>query len=102
MSGKVIKQISLSAVTQQARDDDRTRPNKHGFMKGRSYLTNLISFFDIVSHLVDKKKAVDVAYLEFSKAFNTVSHCVLEKLAACGLDRYTLGWVGNWLEARPE
>ena len=51
-----------------------------------------------MTHL-DEGKAVDVVYLDFSKAFDTVSHSILlQKLAACGLDRYTPGWVRNWLE----
>ena len=48
---------------------------------------------------MDEGKAVDVVYLDFSKAFDTVSHSILlQKLAVCGLNRYTLGWVKNWLE----
>ena len=48
-------------------------------------------------------KAVDVVYLDFSKAFDTVSYSILlQKLAARGLDRYTLGWVMNWLEGRAQ
>mgnify|MGYP001857229350 CR=1 FL=1 len=44
-------------------------------------------------------KAVDVVYLNFSKAFDAASHSILlEKLAAHGLDRYTLCWIKNWLE----
>ena len=40
--------------------------------------------------LVYKGKAV-VVYLDINEAFDTVSHSVLlGKLAACGLDRYTL------------
>ena len=59
----------------------------------------ITSFYDWMDRLVDKGKAVDVAYLDFSKAFDTVSHSILlGKLAACGLDRYTLLWVRNWLE----
>jgi len=38
-------------------------------------------------------------YLNFIKAFNTVSHSILlEKLVACGLNRYSLSWVKIWLE----
>jgi len=43
-------------------------------MKGWSCLTNLISSYDQVTHLVDEGKAVDVVYLGFSKAFDTVHH----------------------------
>ncbi|KAK4832295.1 hypothetical protein QYF61_021694 [Mycteria americana] len=72
-------------------------------MKGRSCLTNLTSFCDKVTHLVDKGKAVDVFYLDFSKAFDTVSHSIhLEKLAAHGLDGRTLRWVKNWLDGRAQ
>ncbi|NXV75234.1 RTJK polymerase, partial [Atlantisia rogersi] len=41
--------------------------------------------------------------LDFSKAFDTVSHSILiEKLAATGLDRRTLSWVTNWLDGRAQ
>jgi len=67
-------------------------------MKGRSCLTNLISFYDQVTHLVDEGKAVDVVCLDFSKAFDTVPHSILlEKLAAHGLDWCILCWIKNWL-----
>ncbi|KAK4826087.1 hypothetical protein QYF61_005046 [Mycteria americana] len=40
-----------------------------------------------VTRLVDEGKAVDVAHLDFSKAFDTISHSILlEKLAAHSLD----------------
>jgi len=77
------------------------RPSQHGFMKGRSCLTNLISFYDQVTHLVDEGKAVEIIYVDFSKAFNTVPHRILlEKLAAHGLDGCTLGWIKNWLKGQ--
>ncbi|KAK4832922.1 hypothetical protein QYF61_026565 [Mycteria americana] len=90
--GKVMEQIIWSAITQHVQDNQVIRPSHHGFMKGRSCLTNLISF-------CDKGKAVDVVYLDFSKAFDTISHSILlEKLAAHGLDGRTLLWVKNWLD----
>ncbi|RMB97438.1 hypothetical protein DUI87_26049 [Hirundo rustica rustica] len=51
----------------------------------------------------DAEKAVDVVYLDFSKAFDTVSHSILlDKLAAHGLDRNTLRWVRNWLDGQAQ
>ncbi|GAB0209560.1 mitochondrial enolase superfamily member 1 [Grus japonensis] len=103
VSGKVMEQIILSVLTRQVQGNQGIRPSQHGFMKGRSCLNNLISFYDQVTCLVDEGKAVDVIYLDFSKAFNTVSHSILlEKLDAHGLDRCTLHWVKNWLEGRAQ
>jgi len=68
-----------------------------------SCLTNLISFYDQVTRLVDEGKAVDVVYLDFSKAFDTVPHSILlEKLAAHGLGGCTLHWIKNWLNGREQ
>jgi len=70
-------------------------------MKGRCCLTNLISFYDQVTCLVDEGKAVDFIYLDFSKAFDIVPHSnLLEKLAARGLDGCTLHWIKIWLNGR--
>ncbi|KAJ7414459.1 RNA-directed DNA polymerase from mobile element jockey-like protein [Pitangus sulphuratus] len=89
--------IILSAIRWHLQDCQGIRPNQHGLWRGRSYLTNLI-FYDQVTLLVDEGKAVDVVYLDFSKAFDTVSHIILlEKLEAHGLDRGTLHWVESWL-----
>ncbi|GAB0186148.1 mitochondrial enolase superfamily member 1 [Grus japonensis] len=99
--GKIMERFILSVLTRQVQDNQGIRPSQHGFMKDRSCLTNLISFYDQATRLVDE--AVEVIYLDFSKAFNTVSHSILlEKLAAHGLDRCTLRWVKNWLEGRAQ
>ncbi|KAK4822638.1 hypothetical protein QYF61_018590 [Mycteria americana] len=101
--GKVVEQITLSAITWHVQDNEVIRPRQHGFMKGRSCLTNLISFYDKLTCLVDEGKAVDVVYPDFSKAFDMVSHSILlEKLAAHGLDGCPLRWVKNWLDGRAQ
>ncbi|PKU41933.1 rna-directed dna polymerase from mobile element jockey-like [Limosa lapponica baueri] len=101
--GKVVEQTILSAIMQHMKDAQVIRPSQHGFTRGRSCLTNLISFCDQVTHSADEGKDVDVVYLDFSKAFDTVSHSILlEKLAAHGLDGSALHWVKNWLEGQAQ
>ena len=66
---KVVEWIISGSIMDQLKANQGIRPSQHGFMNGRSYLTNLISFYDKVTRLVDEGKAVDVVYLDFSKAF---------------------------------
>ncbi|TRZ08541.1 hypothetical protein HGM15179_018566 [Zosterops borbonicus] len=97
--GKIMEQFILSVITQHLQDGQGIRPSQHGLRRGRSCLTNLVSFYDQVTCLVDAGKAVDVVYLDFSKAFDIVSHSILlEKLAAHSLNKSTLCWVKNWLD----
>jgi len=50
---------------------------------------------------VDEGRAVAVVYLDFSTAFNTVSHNILlGKLRKCGLDEWSVKWIENWLNGR--
>ncbi|PKU38337.1 rna-directed dna polymerase from mobile element jockey-like [Limosa lapponica baueri] len=101
--GKIMEKIILSELSRQVQDSQGIRASQHGFMKGRSCLTNLISFCDHVTHLLDARKAVDVVYLNFGKAFDTVPHSVLlEKLANHGIDKCTLHWIKNWLDGRAQ
>ena len=47
---------------------------------------------------MDEGKAVDVVYLDFSKAFDIISHSIfLEKLAVRRSDGHTFRWVIYWL-----
>lgn len=65
------------------------RNSQNGFIKGKSCLTNLISFYDERSSWVNEGRAIDVVYLDFIKAFDTVSHNILiDKLRKCGLSEW--------------
>ncbi|CAM5165267.1 unnamed protein product, partial [Natator depressus] len=77
--------------------------SQHGFTKGKSCLTNLIAFSDEITGSADEGKAVDVLFLDFSKAFDTVSHSILaSKLKKYGLDEWTIRWVESWLDCRAQ
>ena len=48
--------------------------SQHEFRKGRSCLTNLLSFLEKVTEKLDAKNNIDVVYLDFAKAFDKVPH----------------------------
>ncbi|KAK4826398.1 hypothetical protein QYF61_008685 [Mycteria americana] len=101
--GKIMERFILSPLNRHVQANQGIRPSQHGFMKGRSCLTNFISFYNQVTRPVDEGKAVAVIYLDFSKAFDTNSHSILlEKLVAHGLGKCILRWVKNWLDGRAQ
>jgi len=60
--------------------------SEHGFRKGSSCLTNLLTFLDKVVHSVNEGYPVDVVFLDLAKAFDKVPHKRLsEKLKKHGI-----------------
>jgi len=101
--GKVMEQLILDVIINQVEEKKVIRSSQHGFTKAKSCLTNLIAFYDGMTGWVDEGRAVDVVYLDLSKAFVTVSHEVLTgKLRKCGLDEWTVRWIENWLNGRAQ
>ena len=75
--------------------------SQHGFISGKSCLTNLLDFFEVVTKMLDEGEAVDLIYLDFAKAFDKVPHCRLfKKLEAHGVGGNVLNWIKEWLSNR--
>ncbi|CAM5144011.1 unnamed protein product [Natator depressus] len=101
--GKIMEQVLKESILKHLHERKVIRNSQHGFTKGRSCLTNLIAFYDEITGSVDEGKAVDVLFLDFSKAFDTVSHSILvSKLRKYGLDECTIRWVESWLDCRAQ
>ena len=58
-------------------------------------------FFEEVSKTLDRGVAVEVVYLDFAKAFDSVPHTQLMcKVKYTGLKRSVYKWIENWLKDR--
>ena len=61
----------------------------------------MIEFSNQITKWIDHGKKVDVLYLDFSKAFDTVCHeRLLVKLKAAGIKGDLLAWLKDWLTDR--
>ncbi|CAM4567618.1 unnamed protein product [Caretta caretta] len=98
-----MEQVLKESILKHLEERKVIRNSQHAFTKGKSCLTNLITFYDEITGSVDEGKAVDVLFLDFSKAFDTVSHGILaSKLKKYRLDAWTIRWIESWLDCRAQ
>ncbi len=75
--------------------------SQHGFRRGSSCLSNILTFLNQATKWLDKGEAVDVLYLDFAKAFDKLPHRrLIDKLEAHGISGKILGWIEEWLSGR--
>jgi len=76
-------------------------PSQHGFVPGKSYTTQLLVAMDYWTRSLDNGYPVDVIYLDFHKAFDSVPYNRLfVKLEAYGISGDLLIWLQNFLTNR--
>ena len=76
---------------------------QHGFLSGRSTSTNLLETLNDWTLTINDKKSIAVTYIDFAKAFDTVSHDkLLVKLAGYGITGQLLLWINSFLRYRTQ
>ena len=74
---------------------------QHGFLNGKSCLSNLLETLDKANEYMAEGNCVDLLYFDFSKAFDTVSHYrLLVKLQTLGVSENILNIIRNFLGNR--
>lgn len=77
--------------------------NQHGFMKGRSTVTNLLYFTNFLTNHFMMGMQVDAIYTDFSKAFDRVNNTILlYKLSRLGFPTLLLRWLSSYLRNRTQ
>ena len=72
-----------------------------GFIKGYSTVLQLLNVIDSWTKALDRGESINVVYLDFMKAFDTVHHKrLIGKLKSYGIEYYTLRWIQAFLSDR--
>ena len=81
--------------------ESKINQHQHGFVKGKSCLTNLLETMDCVIDLIDEGFPVDILYFDFKKAFDRVPHNrLILKLKCLGIDGKVLNVIKDFLNGR--
>ena len=75
--------------------------SQHGFISGKSCITNLLEVLEFIGLELDAGGQIDVIYLDISKAFDKVNHERLaHKLRMAGFGGKLLQWFHSYLTNR--
>jgi len=96
-----MESIIKEQVVEYLNNKDWLSISQHGFVKGRSCLTNLLEAFEAWTRLLDEGHGIDIILLDYCKAFDTVPHRrLLVKLVQLGITGKLLKWIKNFLTGR--
>ncbi len=78
-------------------------PQQHGFHSQRSCITQLLDVVHNIGKALDCGKEIDMIYLDFSKAFDSVPHDkLIVKLQQFGITGLLLDWYSDYLSERKQ
>lgn len=98
---KVLERVISSELLEFLLTSSVIPKEQHGFIPGRSILTNLLTCVDTWTIELDRKNPVDVIYLDFSSAFDRVPiRRLLHKMEHFGVRGRLLGWMETFLCGR--
>ena len=76
---------------------------QHGFSKGKSTLTNLLSCDAKLAKILNDGDSADLVMLDFARAFDRVNHdALLRKLSYIAIPKHLLRWLTNFLRNRTQ
>jgi len=100
---KIMEHVLHSSIITHLDQHNILSDQQHGFRKTRSCESQLILTIDDLAKGIDNSSQIDAILLDFSKAFDKVSHTrLLSKLQHYGINSSTLTWITDFLKDRTQ
>lgn len=100
---KILEHIIYSHLIDFLETNSFFNNSQHGFRKSFSCETQLACFTNDLFSNTDLGFDTDCIFIDFAKAFDTVSHNLLiHKLSSLNIDPLVLGWIKNFLANRTQ
>ena len=109
-----MERIIRDALVEHMNNNNLFSEEQHGFIKGKSCVTQLLEFMEDITKAIDQGKEVDIIYLDFSKAFDKpppspappppphTHRRLLTKLESYGIRGKVLCWIKDFLNNRKQ
>ncbi|XP_028413970.1 uncharacterized protein LOC114536830 [Dendronephthya gigantea] len=101
----IISKVLERCVCYRFQEHIKVMINKaqHGFLHGRSCVTQLLATLHHIGQLLDHNVQSDVLFLDFAKAFDSVDHAILlKKIKSYGISGNMYKWFTDYLHGRTQ
>ena len=100
---KMMEKIIRESIFKHLEEHNLLTEHQHGFVTGKSCVTNLLGVMDDWTKALDNGTPIDAIYLDFSKAFDSVPHQrLIKKVEAYGIGGKTKDWLKDFLIGRKQ
>lgn len=98
---KLIEHIIAHKLNEFLEEHSVLTNHQHGFRKGLSTTTQLVTIVHTFAACLDANSQIDVIFLDYSKAFDTVPHDkLIIKLRLIGVPELFISWISAYLSNR--
>lgn len=100
---KVLESLVRGHINNYLAATNKMSSHQFGFMQGRSSVENMLLSLEDWTRTVDEGGAVDILFLDFKKAFDSVPHRrLVEKVRSIGLSDQCRVWIESFLTGRSQ
>ena len=101
VTSKILERVIAGQIREFLTNNNIINHAQHGFTFGRSTCTNLLECLNDWTLYIQDKQQVIIAYIDFSKAFDVVSHRKLfARLQSYGISGILLSWLQKFFSDR--